>query len=96
MPEMHLRQSGFTYSACESFTEKQRKNKKILRNTRFKIYLEDLNRRTVTDKVLSDKAFNIAKSPKYDWYQRGFASMVYVLIKNLVEVLKMRIFQTNN
>ena len=24
-----------------------------------------------------DKAFNIAKNPKYDGYQRGIASMVY-------------------
>ena len=24
-----------------------------------------------------DKAFNIAKNPKYDRYQRGLASMVY-------------------
>ena len=24
-----------------------------------------------------DKAFNIAKNPKYDGYQRGLASMVY-------------------
>ena len=24
-----------------------------------------------------DKAFNIAKNPKYDGYQRGFASIVY-------------------
>ena len=29
MPEMHLRQSGFTYSACEPFTKKRRKNYKI-------------------------------------------------------------------
>ena len=29
MPEMHLRQLGFTYSACESFIKKQRKNKKF-------------------------------------------------------------------
>ena len=41
----------------------------------------DLNRRTVADKLLSDKALNIAKSPKYDGYQRGFASMIFVLIK---------------
>ena len=27
--------------------------------------------------MLRDKAFNIAKNPKYDWYQRGLASMVY-------------------
>ena len=36
----------------------------------------DLKRRTASDKVLRDKAFNIAKNPKYDGYQRGIASMV--------------------
>ena len=36
-----------------------------------------LERRTALDKVLRDKAFNIAKNPKYDGYQRGLASMVY-------------------
>ena len=30
-----------------------------------------------SDKVLRNKAFNIAKNPKYDGYQRGLASMVY-------------------
>ena len=38
---------------------------------------KDLARRTVSDKILRDKAFNIAKNPKYDGYQRGLASMVY-------------------
>ena len=38
---------------------------------------KDLARRTVSDKVLRDKAFNIAKDPKYDGNQRGLASMVY-------------------
>ena len=37
---------------------------------------KDLAKRTASDKVLR-KAFNIAKNPKYDGYQRGFASMVY-------------------
>ena len=36
-----------------------------------------LTRRTASDKVLRDKVFSIAKSPKYDGYQRGLASMVY-------------------
>ena len=36
-----------------------------------------LARRTAAEKVLRDKAFNIAKDPKYDGYQRGLASMVY-------------------
>ena len=35
----------------------------------------DLPRRTASDKVLRDEAFNIAKYPKYDGYQRGLASM---------------------
>ena len=38
---------------------------------------KDLPRRTVAEKVLVDKAFNIAKNPKYDGYQRGLASLVY-------------------
>ena len=38
---------------------------------------KDLNRRTGADKVLREKAFNIAKNPKYDRCQRGLASMVY-------------------
>ena len=37
---------------------------------------KDLKRRTFSDKVLRDKAFNIPKNPKYDGYQRGLASMV--------------------
>ena len=36
-----------------------------------------LVRRTQSDKVLRDKAFNITNDPKYDGYQRSLASMVY-------------------
>ena len=49
MPEMHLKQPGFTYSSRGPFT----KNKE---------------RRTASDKILRDKAFSIAKNPKYDGY----------------------------
>ena len=38
-------------------------------------YFKDLPRRTATDKVLCDRAFNIAKKSKYDGYQKGLASM---------------------
>ena len=38
---------------------------------------KDLSRRTTSDKVLRDKAFNIAKKSKYDGYQIGLASIVY-------------------
>ena len=40
-------------------------------------HFKDLERRTAADKVLRNKALNIAKDPKYDGYQRGLASMVY-------------------
>ena len=34
-------------------------------------------KRTQSDKVLKDKAFEIADNPKYDGYQRGLTSMVF-------------------
>ena len=39
--------------------------------------LKILARRTASDKVSRNEAFNIAKSPKNDGYQRGLASMIY-------------------
>ena len=38
---------------------------------------KELTRRTASDRILHDKAFNMAKNPKYDWYQNGLAWMVY-------------------
>ena len=38
---------------------------------------KDLNKRTQSEKLLRDKAFEIANDPKYDGYQRGMVSMVY-------------------
>ena len=39
--------------------------------------LKDLARKTGSDRVLRNEAFNIGKNPKYDGYQKGLASMVY-------------------
>ena len=95
MPEMHLKQPGFTYSACGPFTKNKERIQKfketgdtsyIYKNELDKacfqhdmayVDFKDLAKRTASDKILRDKAFNIAKNPKYDWYQRGLASMVY-------------------
>ena len=38
---------------------------------------EDLTRRKPSDKILRDKAFNIAKNSKYNEYYYRLASMVY-------------------
>ena len=40
---------------------------------------KDLARGTAFDEVLKDKAFDIAKNPKYNGYQTGLAFMVYKL-----------------
>ena len=60
--------------------------------------VKDSPRRTAADKVLRDKAFNIAKNLKYDANQRKLASMVYNFFKKnlLVVVLKARLYQTKN
>ena len=95
MPEIHLRQPQFTYSACGPFTKHEQRIQKfketgdtnyIYKNELDKAcfahdaaysYSKDLTKRTVADKILKNKAFDIAKDPKYDGYQRGLASMVY-------------------
>ena len=95
MPEMHLRQPRFVYSACGPFTRHKERIKEFKRtgDTRY-IYRNELDKacfqhdssdadhkdlinRTEADKVLRDKAYDIASTPKYDGYQRGLASMVY-------------------
>ena len=38
---------------------------------------KDLINRTKSDKVLRDKAYDIASNPEYDGYQRGLVSLVY-------------------
>ena len=96
MPELHLKESWFTYSACGPFTknkERIEKLKKKKRDTKY-IYKNELDkgcfqhgmayrdfkysaRRIASNKLLRDKAFNIAKNAKYDGYQRGLASMFY-------------------
>ena len=56
---------------------------------------KDLARRTQSDKVLRNKAFNIAKNTKYGEYQRGLDSMVYKFFdkKSAVSGIKNQITQ---
>ena len=95
MPEMQLKQLGFTNSACGPLIKNKERIKKILQ-TEITDYIykndldkacfqhdmayrkyKDLNKRTQSDKVLKNKAFEIASNLKYDRYQRGLASMVF-------------------
>ena len=94
VPEIHLRQPQFTYSACGPFTKHEQRIQKFKETggTNY-IYMneldkacfthdatysdsKDLTKRTVADKILKNKAFDVAKDSKYDGYQSGLASMV--------------------
>ena len=97
MPEMHLKQPGFIYSACGPFTKNKERAQQfkelgdasyIYKNKLDKACFQhdmaygnfkDLSRRAALIKMIifRNKAFNIAKSPKYDGYQRGLTSVVY-------------------
>ena len=60
--------------------------------------IKDLKKRTAANKVLRDKAFNIAKNPKYDGYQRGPANIVYQFFdkKQKEVVLRMKLNKMSN
>ena len=95
IPEMYLKQPGFTYCACGPFAKNKERIQKfketgdtsyIYKNELDKACFQhdmaygdfkDLKRRIAFDKILRDKAFNIATNSKYDRYQRGLPSMLY-------------------
>ena len=90
MPEMHFVQPGFTYNVLGPFTKNKKRIQKFkeIGDSRY-IYqiqhnmaygnVKDLTRRTASGKILRDKAFNVAKNPKYYGYQKGLASMAFKL-----------------
>ena len=58
---------------------------------------KDFAKRTASDKVLRDNAFNIAENPKYDGNQRDLASMVYKFFDEKSSVvLIMKLNKINN
>ena len=85
MPEMYLRQPGFTFIARGPFMKNKKRietfketgdSRYIYHNDKDKTCfqhdttygdLKDLPRRTASDKVLYDKAFNFAKNPNFNW-----------------------------
>ena len=116
IPQMHLKEHGFTYSACVPFTKNKERIQKSEEtgDTKY-IYKNDLDKacfqydmaygdfkdltiRTASDKILRDKAFNIAKNPKYDAYQRRLASMfINFLIKGQqIVVLKIKLHKISS
>ena len=68
------------YFACKSYLNTKTKNeldKALDLNMTWLPDFKDLPRTAASDKVLRNKAFNIAANLKYDGYQRDLASMVH-------------------
>ena len=95
MPEFHLKQLGFTYSACGAFTKYRARIQKLRETGNLKhLYRNELDKvcfaydtaysdskglakRTISGKILKDRAYAIAINCKYDEYQRALTSMAY-------------------
>ena len=113
MLEMHLKQPGFTYSACGPFTKNKERIQKfketgdtsyIYKNELDKACFQHdmayrdfkyLKRRTFSDKVLRDKTFNIAKSPKYDGYQKDLLLWFTNVLTKILKVMVLLIMRLN-
>ena len=48
---------------------------------------KDLARRTASDEILWDKAFNIAKNPQSERYQSGLVSVIYRFLTKSLQVV---------
>ena len=95
MPELHLKQPGFTYISCGPFTKHHERTQKFRETSNLKhLYRnelekacfahdaaysdnKDLAKRTISDKILKDRAYDIARNRGCYGYQRALASMVY-------------------
>ena len=80
MPEMHLKQPGYSYSACGPFTENKERIQKFTEtgDTSY-IYKNELDKACFQhDMAYGDfKDLKRRTFSKYDGYQRGRAFMVY-------------------
>ena len=67
MPEMHLQQPSFTYSACGPFTKNKERNEKFVQtgNTDF-IYRNELDKAYFQHDMAYDKSKDLAKRTQSD------------------------------
>ena len=91
MPELHLKQPGFTYSACGPFSKHRERIQKFRETGNLKnLYRNELDQAYFAhDAAYSDskdlakrtisknRAYEIARNRGYDGYQRASASMFY-------------------
>ena len=69
VPEMHLKQPGFTYSACSPFTKNKEIIKKFLQTGDF-IYKIDVNKASFQHDLVYGKWKDLAKRTESDKFLR--------------------------
>ena len=74
MPEIHLKQLGFTYSACGPFTKNKERIEKFMQtgNTNF-IYKNKLHKACFQHDMAYGKSNNLVKRPQSDKFLRDKA-----------------------
>ena len=87
MPEMHLKQPGFTYSACGTFTKNKERIEKFMQtgNTNF-IYRNELDEACFQHDMAYGKTKDLAKRTQLDKVLKDEAFQIarnpkYVVIK---------------
>ena len=67
VPEMHLKQPGFTYSACEQFTKNKERIENFMQigNTNF-VYKNELDKGCFQHDMAYGKSKNLAKRTQSD------------------------------
>ena len=67
MPEMHLRQPGFTYSACGPFTKKKERNEKFMQSGNPDFILKnELDKACFQHDMVYDKSKDLVKRTQSD------------------------------
>ena len=71
MPEMHVRQSGFTYSTCGSFTRKKQRSQRFMQTVNDSyIYNNELNKACFQHDMAYGKYKNLEKEHNQIKYQK--------------------------
>ena len=98
MPELHLKQPGFTYSACGPFTKSKEKVQKFMQtgDTNY-IYKNDRDKACFHHDMAYGRYKNLNKKTKYimDIKEDSLQSFTSFLIKNL-RVVVLNLCQINN
>ena len=99
MPKLHLKQQGFNYSFCGSFTNYCKRIQKFRETGNLKhlykneldkacfahdetySYSNNLRKISISDQILKDRAYKIAKDRDYNGYQKALGNVVYKFLE---------------